>query len=59
MAENKEKKIGWVFLHALSYWGGMLLVMLPFLSWNILTIATTAGIGHSVIDLGKYLYKKL
>ena len=46
-------------MHALSYWGGMLLVMLPFLSWNILTIATTAGIGHSVIDLGKYLYKKL
>lgn len=58
MAEKKEKKIRWVLLHSLSYWVGMLLVMLPFLSWNMLVIATAAGIGHFVIDLGKYLYKK-
>ena len=59
MAEKKEKKIRWVLLHSLSYWGGMLVVMLPFLSWNMLAIATAAGIGHFVIDLGKHLYKKL
>ena len=58
VAEKKEKKIRWVLLHSLSYWGGMLLVMLPFLSWNVLAIATAAGLVHFVIDLGKYLYKK-
>lgn len=59
MAEKKEEKISWVLMHALSYWGGMLLVMLPFLSWNMFAIATVAALGHFVIDLGKYLYKKL
>lgn len=59
MAEKKEKKIRWVLLHSLSYWGGMLVVMLPFMSWNMLVIATEAGVGHSIIDLGKHLYKKL
>lgn len=59
MAEKKEKKIRWVLLHSLSYWVGMLLVMIPFCSWNMFCIATAAGIGHLIIDLGKYLYKKL
>ena len=58
MAEKKEKKIRWVLLHSLSYWVGMLLVMLPFLSWNMFMMASVAGVGHLVIDLGKYLYKK-
>lgn len=58
MAEKKEEKIGWVFLHILSYWVSMLIVMLPFLSWDMCAIATIAGLGHGVIDLGKYLYKK-
>lgn len=58
-AEKKEKKIRWVLLHSLSYWGGMLLAMLPFLSWNMFVIATAAGVGHFIIDLGKHLYKKL
>lgn len=58
VAEKKEKKIRWVLLHSLLYWGGMLFVMLPFLSWNMFAIVSVAGVGHLVIDLGKYIYKK-
>lgn len=58
VAEKKEKKIRWVLLHSLSYWGGMLFVMLPFLSWNMFAIVSVVGVGHFVIDLGKYIYKK-
>lgn len=59
IAEKKEKKIRWILLHSLSYWGGMLLAMLPFLSWDMFVIATAAGVGHFIIDLGKHLYKIL
>lgn len=58
MAEKKEQKMKWLLLHALYYWVGMFLVTLPFLSHNMLIIASTATILHFIIDLAKYLIKK-
>lgn len=58
MAAKKEEKIRWVFLHSLFYWIGMLLVTIPFLSWNMFAISSIAAMTHGLIDLGKYLYRK-
>lgn len=56
MAEKKEKSIKWVLLHCLCYWGIMLLVGLPIISFEIVLTMTVASIVHFVIDTAKYSY---
>jgi len=56
MAEKKEKSIKWVLLHCLCYWGTMLLVGLPIISYEIILIMTVASILHLAIDVVKYIY---
>ena len=56
MAEKKEKSIKWVLLHCLCYWGTMLLISLPVISYEIVLAVTVASILHLVIDITKYIY---
>ena len=56
MAEKKEKSIKWVLLHGLCYWGTMLLIGLPFISYEIVLVVTAASILHLAIDIAKYIY---
>lgn len=58
MSQKKEQKMRWVLLHSLVYWVGMLIVMLPFLSWNMFVIASLTSATHCLIDIWKFLYKK-
>ncbi len=56
MAEIKEKSIKWVLIHCLCYWGTMLLISLPVMSYEITLAVTVISILHLVIDMGKYFY---
>lgn len=56
MAEKKVKSIKWVLLHSLFYWGMMLLICLPIMSWEIILGATIAAILHCLIDIVKFIY---
>lgn len=56
MAEKKEKSIKWVLIHCLCYWGMMLLVGLPIMSYKIVLVMTVASIMHLAIDVAKYFY---
>ena len=56
LAEKKEKSKKWVLGHCLSYWGTMILIVLPVISYEIILAVTVASILHLVIDMTKYLY---
>lgn len=56
MAEKKEKSMKWLLIHGLCYWGVMLLISLPIMSWKIVLGATIAAILHCFIDIVKYIY---
>jgi hypothetical protein len=56
MAEKKEDSIKWVLLHCLGYWGTMLLIGLPVISYQMILVVTMASILHLVIDTAKYSY---
>lgn len=56
MAEKKEKSIKWVLLHCLCYWGTMLLIGLPVISYEIVLAVTVTSIMHLIIDTTKYIY---
>ena len=56
MAEKIEKSIKWVLLHGLCYWGMMLLIGLPFISYEIVLVVTAASVLHLAIDVAKYNY---
>lgn len=56
MAEKKEKSMKWLLIHGLCYWGVMLLITLPIMSWKIVLGATIAAILHCFIDIVKYIY---
>jgi hypothetical protein len=55
MAARKEKSIKWVLIHCLCYWGTMLFISLPLLSYEILLVGTIAASFHLVIDIFKYI----
>lgn len=56
LAEKKEKSKKWVLLHCLCYWGTMVLIVLPVISYEIILAVTLASILHFVIDITKYTY---
>ncbi len=56
MAERKEKSIKWLLLHCLLYWGVLLLIGLPLLSFRIVLGATLAAGFHCLIDIIKHIY---
>lgn len=56
MVEKKEKSIKWVLLHSLCYFGTMILISLPIISYEIILAITIASILHLVIDILKYSY---
>lgn len=56
MAEKKEKSLKWVLIHCVCYWGMMLLVGLPIISWRILLGATVSAGLHLLIDVTKFIY---
>ena len=56
MAEKKESSIKWVLLHCLCYWGTMLLIGLPVISYQMILVVTMASILHLAIDTAKYSY---
>ncbi len=56
MAEMKEKNIKWVLLHSLCYFGTMILVGLPIISYKIILAIILASILHLIIDTFKYIY---
>jgi hypothetical protein len=56
MAEKKEDSIKWVLLHCLCYWGTMLLISLPVISYEMILTVTVASILHLAIDTAKYSY---
>lgn len=56
MAEKKEKSIKWVLLHSLGYFGAMILIGLPIISYEIVLIIILVAILHLVIDTSKYVY---
>jgi len=56
LAERKEKSKKWVLRHCLSYWGTMVLIVLPVISYEIILAVTVASILHFVIDITKYTY---
>ncbi len=57
MAEKKEEKIKWVFIHCACYYITMIVVSLPIVSIYIIFAITVAAIFHTIIDVIKYLYK--
>lgn len=59
LAEKKEKSLGWILIHCLFYWGTMLLISLPIISWKIALAATVAAGLHLLIDVGKFVYISL
>ncbi len=56
IAEKKKKSIKWVLLHGLFYWVVMLLVVIPFVSMEIVLAATAASLLHIIVDIIKYIY---
>jgi hypothetical protein len=56
IADKKEKSMKWILIHSLYYWGVMVLISLPMLSWNILLGATVLSILHCIIDIIKFIY---
>lgn len=56
MADKKANSLKWVFIHCLSYWGGIMLVSVFVISCEILLYGTVAAIVHMIIDLIKYYY---
>lgn len=56
LAKKKEKSMKWVLIHCLYYLGAMLLVMLPVISWEIVSGAVLAAILHCFIDILKFTY---
>lgn len=55
MAERKKDKVAWILIHSAFYLAGMMLVIIPFISWEMILIAFIMGILHLLIDLGKYI----
>lgn len=56
IAAKKENSLKWVFIHCAGYWGMMLLVCLPIMSWEIAIGALIAAILHLIIDIVKFVY---
>lgn len=56
MADKKEKSVKWVLIHGLCYWGIMILVSLPIMSFKIAVATTVVVILHFVIDVVKFSY---
>jgi len=59
MAEKKEKSLRWVLIHCVCYWGMMLLISIPIISWEIALAATVSAILHLLIDVIKFAYTSL
>lgn len=59
MAEKKEKKFKWVFIHSFYYWGAMTIVVLPVFSNDLILAAGVASVLHFIIDIGKYIFQSL
>lgn len=58
MSNKKDANIKWVYIHGLSYWVTMLIVILPVFSWEMIMSVTFASILHCLIDVCKYGYKR-
>ena len=56
LAEKKQHRIRWVFLHALLYWMSNLLVSLPFLSCHVFLYSSISAFSHLIIDMLKYVF---
>ena len=56
LAEKKQKRIGWVFLHALLYWAANLLVSLPVISLAVFIFSSISAFTHLIVDILKYTF---
>ena len=59
ISEKKVKSVKWLAIHCLCYWGIMIFISLPILSYEIALAATMAAILHFIIDMFKFLYLPL
>jgi len=56
LAEKKQNRIRWVFLHAILYWMANLLVSLPFRSCSVIVFSSISAFSHLIIDVLKYAF---
>ncbi|WP_326909803.1 DUF3307 domain-containing protein [Sedimentibacter sp. MB31-C6] len=56
VAIKKDKSLKWLLIHGVSYFGMMILVALPIISFKIILGVTMAAIFHLLIDLIKFVY---
>ncbi|NLJ59105.1 MAG: DUF3307 domain-containing protein [Tissierellia bacterium] len=54
-AEKKDNSIKWVFIHCLQYYGVMLLIVLPIISFNHARGATMVAFLHFLFDSLKFI----
>lgn len=58
MAEKKQDKIRWVYIHGGVYCGAAFILVIPVLSWEMIAVWLSVSASHLLIDIAKFIYGK-